>query len=126
MDVERIQLEVKALVKSGVSVGELSDGYHTFNELYQFRMLYNAALFNEWAAQGKYGVHKSKCHYDGNQCFGGGWFVVVATLPTGQISNHYEENNWDLFKIPAYETALNPWDGHTAKDVFNRLHEVLA
>ena len=29
--------------------GETSDGYHTFNGLYRFRLLYNAALFNEWA-----------------------------------------------------------------------------
>ncbi len=29
--------------------GSLSDGYHTFNELYEFRKMYNAALFNEWA-----------------------------------------------------------------------------
>lgn len=28
-----------------------SDGYHTFKELYKFRLLYNAALFNEWAKQ---------------------------------------------------------------------------
>ena len=26
----------------------LSDGYHTFDELYEFRKMYNAALFNEW------------------------------------------------------------------------------
>lgn len=33
--------------------GETSDGYHTFNELYEFRMIYNAALFNDWAEQKK-------------------------------------------------------------------------
>ena len=29
---------------------QMSDGYHTFAELYEFRKAYNAALFNEWAA----------------------------------------------------------------------------
>ena len=26
-------------------IGDLSDGYHTFNELYEFIKIYNAALF---------------------------------------------------------------------------------
>ncbi len=105
----------------GVDVGEVSDGYHTFNELYEFRKVYNAALFNEWAAQGKYCVHKSKKHFEGDVCFGGGWFIVVAILPQGQISNHYELNDWDLFQIPEHEKALFEFDGHTAKDVLERL-----
>lgn len=27
---------------------ELSDGYHTMRELYDYRAAYNALLFNEW------------------------------------------------------------------------------
>lgn len=109
--------------------GETSDGYHTFNELYEFRKIYNAALFNEWANgwehgfAPKYDVHKSKKHDDGKDCFGGGWFIVVAELPTGQISNHYELKDWDLFNIPKKEKA-NKWDGHTAKDTTERLKKL--
>ena len=79
---------------SGVR-GNYSDGYHTFNELYEFRKFYNAALFNEWAKQEvrnprwvrednqpvklpKHDVHKSWKHFDGELCFGGGW---VPHLP---------------------------------------------
>jgi hypothetical protein len=114
-----------------------SDGYHTFKELYEFRKVYNAALFNEWAKQEmrnpkwangneplnlpKYNVHKSWRHNDGELCFGGGWFIVVAVLPTGQISNHYEAKDWDLFKIPETEKALFEFDGHTSQDVLDRL-----
>lgn len=100
-----------------------SDGYHTFKELYEFRLLYNANLFNEWSKQGLYDVHKSTRHYEGDECFGGGWFVVVATLPEGQISNHYEMKDWDLFHCEAVEKAKNPWDGHTAQDIAKRLRE---
>lgn len=32
-----------------LDMGNVSDGYHTFNELYRYRMLYNAAFFNELA-----------------------------------------------------------------------------
>ena len=100
--------------------GETSDGYHTFNELYEFRKVYNAVLFNEWVKQDKYDVHKSKKHNDGEECFGGGWFIVMAALPTGQISNHYELKDWDLFNCEIKDRA-DKWDGHTDKDVLNRL-----
>jgi len=104
--------------------GNYSDGYHTFNELYEFRKTYNAALFNEWAKFDipSYDVHKSWKHNDGELCFGGGWFIVVAILPTGQISNHYEAKDWDLFKIPEVEKAKYEFDGHTSADVLARLN----
>ena len=101
--------------------GEISDGYHTFNELYYYRMLYNAAFFNslpkEW-------VHKSKRHHTGEECFGGGWFIVMAELPTGQISNHYELKDWDLFQIPEKEFA-DEWDGHAPQEAAERLYKYL-
>ena len=93
--------------------GSTSDGHHTFDELYDFRRAFNAVLFNEWASQNKYSVHKSERHSDGEQCFGGEWFIVVATLPTGDISNHYEMKHWDLFQCEIREKAKE-WDGHQA------------
>lgn len=78
--------------------GEISDGFHSFDELYHYRMLYNAAFFNN--LEGKYEVHKSYRHADGELCFGGGWFIVMANLPTGQVSNHYRIKDWNLFNIP--------------------------
>lgn len=106
------------------NVEKVSDGYHTFEELYEFRKLYNAALFNEWARNGRMDVHKSKKHSDGSDCFGGGWFIVVAELPAGQISNHYEMKDWDLFQVPEKEKA-NEFDGHTPSDVVDRLNDLL-
>ena len=120
---------------------DTSDGYHTFKELYEFRKIYNATLFNEWGKQmeknpkwvsednqpvnlPKYDVHKSWRHNDGELCFGGGWFIVVANLPSGQISNHYQAQDWDLFDIPVYEKAKYPFDGHTSKDVLDRLKKL--
>lgn len=100
---------------------EISDGFHTFKELYDIRKAYNAALFNTWAKYGVYDVHKSTKHHDGEDCFGGGWFIVVAILPSGQISNHYEMKDWDLFDIPEVEKAKFEFDGHTTQDVISRL-----
>lgn len=105
--------------------GNISDGYHTFNELYEYRLLYNASMFNELAKQGLYDVHKSKKHSDGTIPFGDeNWFIVQAELPTGQISNHYEMKDWDLFQVPVKEKA-NLYDGHTPQDVAKRLRMFL-
>ena len=106
-----------------LDMGDVSDGYHTFNELYEYRLLYNAAFFNSLG--GKYDVHKSYRHSDGELCFGGGWFIVQAVLPgIGQISNHYELKDWDLFNCQEVEKA-DEWDGHTPQDVIVRLREFL-
>jgi len=114
---------ISAMDPESFDANLISDGYHTFGELYDFRKLYNAVLFNEWAAQGKYKVHKSLRHSDGKYCFdcGGEWFIVVAELPAGQISNHYKIEDWDLFQCEAKDKALLPYDGHTAQDVLQRL-----
>lgn len=109
--------------------GETSDGFHTFNELYNHRMLLTAALFREWQSHyGRYAdinPYRSKLHSDGSVPFGGGWFIVVAQLPAGQISYHYELKHWSLFSdIPEREQAA-PYDGHTAQDVCDRLEHFL-
>ena len=116
---------MKRIEKILSDIGEFSDGYHTFNELYDYRKAYNAAFFNELAKQGLYDVHKSRLHSDGNIPFGDdNWFIVMAELPTGQISNHYEMKDWDLFDIPEKEKA-NIWDGHSPQDVYERLVKYL-
>lgn len=107
--------------------GNTSDGYHTFNELYEFRMIYNAALFNEWASHNKYETNKSWKHYDGEWCFGNKkeWFIVTAKTPFGVISNHYPASDWDLFKVPETEISIHEYDGHTAQDVVERLRKTI-
>lgn len=109
--------------------GSTSDGYHTFDELYEFRMLYHAAFVNmvekldPWRISHVTTV-KSWKHSDGELCFGGGWFIVVTETAKGQISNHYEEQHWNLFKVP--EVDLPPeFDGHSASDVLVRLRALL-
>lgn len=117
---------LEKLVEPIEDKGNISDGYHTFNELYEYRLLYNASMFNELAKQGLYDVHKSKRHSDGTIPFGDeNWFIVQAELPTGQISNHYEMKDWELFNIPEKEKA-NHYDGHTPQDVAKRLRDFLS
>lgn len=113
-----------------VAASDASDGYHTFKELYEYRLLYNAALFNLMHKQGgTFAVHKSKKHAEGDLCFGGDWFIVMAYIPQGngtmtQISNHYHISEWDAFKIPERDKA-DQWDGHTPADVAQRIRKWL-
>lgn len=100
------------------------DEHHTLAEIYDYRMLYNALAANAWAAEGSYPVVKSWRHSDGELCFGGGWFIVVVTLPTGQVSNHYRAEHWSLFTVP--EAAPPEYDGHTPRVAAERMRAHLA
>lgn len=95
------------------------DDYHTMRELYEYRMLYNAHAVKGWVAAGV-PVVKSWRHHDGELCFDGGWFIVTADLPTGQVSNHYQASAWGLFDCPEAVTAPE-WDGHTPAEAADRL-----
>ena len=93
------------------------DQYHTMEELYLYRMLYNALAANALNEGSKIRATKSWRHHDGELCFGGGWFIVTIDLSTSteqnkQITNHYKSEYWDLFQIPELLVA-DPWNGHT-------------
>lgn len=104
--------------------GDITDGYHTFDELYDYRMLYNAAFFNFLASLpgNPYNVHMSFCHSDGELCFGGSWFIVMANLPTGQVSNHYKIiTDFGYFSCVPLRDKADVWDGHTPEDAKERI-----
>lgn len=102
--------DVRPVPEGGI--GEMSDGYHTFNGLYYQRMVLFAALVN--AHNDK--AWKSWKHEDGEPCFGGGWFIVGIDTPKGSYTYHYEAKDWDLFDCVELPVAKH-WDGHTEKDV---------
>lgn len=137
MPIDHLNKGIQVFKANGGDAQYISDGFHNFKELYASRMAYNAALFNEWGkaktwndtteeweSDPRYDVHKSWKHYDGEDCFGGGWFIVVAMLPEGQITNHYEACYWDLFRIPEAPKAKYPYDGHGVTEVFDRLKDL--
>jgi hypothetical protein len=98
----------------------------TIEQVYALRMAYHALIVREWAMYQQYAVHKSWRHHDGEQCFGDpDWFIVVAMLSTGQISNHYHRDYWDFFQCPEVPKALYPYDGHETDDVTRRIVEHL-
>lgn len=94
-----------------IDVSEISDGYHTFADLYEQRLILSAAL----AKDNPY-AWKSKLHSDGTEPFGGGWFVMGWKTENGQYTYHYELKDWDLFYCKEIQKAPE-WDGHTSNDV---------
>ncbi len=93
-------------------IGEVSDGYHTFNSLYYQRMILFATIVNTYPDK----AWKSHRHNDGEIPFGGGWFIVGIETPSGPYTYHYEDSEWGLFQCKELERAPE-WDGHTDKDV---------
>jgi len=106
----------KFISKNGekVDTGELSDGYHTFNQLYHQRAVLFACIVN----QNKNKAWKSFKHSDGKYCFDsdGEWFIVGVDTPQGSYTYHYSKEYWDMFDCQELECGKE-WDGHTEEDV---------
>lgn len=118
--------------------GQISDGHHTFDELYQHRCL----LFCAWIEQSRETINfivyakredslpfqllpwKSKLHADGSSL--DEWFI--AGLEPGEgikhrirpITYHLPLSMWDMCHAEERERAPE-WDGHTSADVIERL-----
>lgn len=110
------------VVSEDRSVHIQRDEHHTMEELYEYRMLYNAWAAMYFADQGL--AVKSWRHHDGELCFGGGWFIIALYTLDGWVTNHYEAKHWDLFNVPEKETGPE-WDGHTPAEAAERLRKAL-
>jgi hypothetical protein len=98
-------------------VGNLSDGYHTFNELYEHRVV----LFSIICNQNPWLSWKSKKHEDGSMFEG--FFIVGINTNQGQYTYHYRLEYWDLFKVQVLDNAPK-YDGHKSSDI-TRLFSIL-
>jgi hypothetical protein len=92
------------------NIGEVSDGYHTFNELYYHRMI----LFSVICNQNKEKAWKSLLHDDGTMYEN--YFIVGITTKDGDYTYHYHKDYWDSFDVKILETAPK-WDGHKPEDI---------
>jgi hypothetical protein len=102
--------------------GNTSDGYHTFNELYDHRIALFIALCSEVDARTPTGyVWRSKLHSDGTMF--DGWFVMgIGAEPGEQITYHLPLTRWPDTDWLGTEFERAPeFDGHTSADVLVRL-----
>ena len=97
------------------NIGEFSDGYHTFNELYHHRAILFSVVCNSMPDK----AWKSKLHDTGDMY--DGMFIVGIETPEGQATYHYDiEPYWDMFKVKEIEKAPK-WDGHTPQVAIERI-----
>ena len=89
---------------------EVSDGYHTFNELYMHRHALFSALCNRCDE-----AWKSKQHDDGTM-YEGSFIAGIGE----NITYHIPLNLWEDFRCKELEKAP-VWNGHTGDDVIFNL-----
>lgn len=119
--IKEINKELVEMRDNGYSRKEISDGYHTFKELYYHRMV----LFSIICNQNKEVAWKSWKHDDGTMFEDN--FIVGVTTPKGQYTYHYHEDYWDYFKVKVLEKAP-VYDGHKPEDIdrlFDLVKEVI-
>ena len=100
------------------NMGEFSDGYHTFNELYHHRAVLFSVICNMFPEK----AWKSKLHDTGDMYEG--MFIVGIETEQGQATYHYDiEPYWDIFKVKELEKAPK-YDGHTPSDAIERIGNI--
>lgn len=101
--------------------GETSDGYHTFNELYDHRCHLMAMLMTLMPEQS----FRADKNDDGEKWEG--WFLAGIHLPSGTITYHLPQAMWSMLDGHNINTLdCGPtWDGHTSADVIKRLSEAI-
>ena len=116
-----IQSDIDQVRAKGLSVGQLSDGYHTFDDLYRHRIALYIALAKQLSQKVNRTVWISDTQSDGNKIQG--WFLLgINTKKDTQITYHVPMSEWDTCKEFAIVKRVAPeWDGHTSDDILARL-----
>ena len=113
-------LEDRTQIKVPCDVNKVSDGYHSYEELYDHRQLLYIAFMKSHPEMS----WRSFRHSDGS--FHEGWFIAGMRTPFGDISYHIAEKYWYLLQGITTKNFAPPFDGHTSKDVLSRLEDWLA
>ena len=95
--------------------GDVSDGYHTFNELYDHRCLLwiNLCL-----------SHPDNCFKTNRDDKGSvwpGWFILGMNTQHGMMTYHIPVQYWQLLDSIKEIESNKDYDGHTSDDVLDRL-----
>ncbi len=101
-------------MSDGTEKGQISDGYHTFDELYDHR---NLLFINLCLSR------SNTCWYKEDDAAYPGWFCLYMKTLHGQISYHIPNKY-----LPLVEGKLTgkqqSWDKHTKDDVLTILEKM--
>lgn len=103
--------------QKNISTKEISDGHHTFGELYEHRIILFCTLCNllpniSW---------KSKKHYDEeNDPMYEDSFIAGINTPDGIATYHIKLQYWELFEVIELERAPK-YDNYGNEEVLQRI-----
>lgn len=113
----------------------VSDGYHTFDELYEFRINLFMGLckflsnYNKFFADTNKLVSfirepwRSKLHSDGTKMEG--FFILgINKQPGLQMTLHVPLERWDEVEFVETLKKAPEWDGHSPADVLERIKKI--
>ncbi len=108
--------------------GDISDGYHTFEELYEHRNLLwilfttqaSQARLGYLIADGKPSIFWVRDHYPE-------WDLILMRTDFGQMSYHVPNRYRPLYGhiIPEVAKDNYEYDGHLSEDVIKRMEALL-
>lgn len=122
------EFDIKPIGNMEVWGEDVSDGYHTFSELYEHRYALFIALCKVYdnyitPLSTRVKCWKSRLHDDGtmfDNSFIMGMTITEFTGPVSYITYHLPLRLWD--KVNLIELSHAPaYDGHTSSDVIGRL-----
>lgn len=106
----KINQDIESHRKNIGSVKEISDGHHTFSDLYYHRMILTKIVAESYPTY----AWKSWLHHDGTMFEGD--FIIGFSTPDGQYSYHYKAMFWDEFNVKVLDHAPE-YDGHQPNDI---------
>ena len=106
------------ILKLPMPVDQVSDGYHTFKELYDHRH----ALWMLVLLHNRDHAFKTRKNQDGKEW--PGWFIAGMNTPFGQITYHLPEKLWNKLSVPERERNAD-YDGHTPASALKRILELV-
>lgn len=123
-------------LKDVAAVVDISDGYHTFDELYEHRAALFIALcrkIQDWVylpslrntLKDGYDkrVWRSRLHSDGTSY--DGWFILGIDRAEGeQITYHLPLSKWGQTEFAQTLKRAPKFDGHTSDDVIIRIMQL--
>lgn len=115
-NIDEINSFIQEYKQEGNSVKEISDGHHTFEELYHHRILLFATICNlnqdvSW---------KSKKHHPEDDQMFNGSFIAGINTPLGEATYHIKLKYWNIFNIKEIEHSPK-FTGYTPEESIQRI-----
>ncbi len=105
------------LLIEGFDTMQVSDGFHTMDELYEHRIVLFIALCSVCE---KMEIWRSKLHSDGTM-FDGQFILGMKKEAGEQITYHLPLKYWSYTEFAETLEEAPEWDQHTSSDVLERL-----